>query len=74
MSDWILIKQAQSMGICDFCGWKGRAKQDSPCIYWHGESLNYRKIPSGDHCALRQDERSKKVDESRPYKRIAGGM
>ncbi|WP_022667898.1 hypothetical protein [Desulfospira joergensenii] len=73
MSDtWILIKQAQATGLCDLCGWKGQAKHDNPCNYWHGESLNYRKVQSGRHCALRRDERDRKIEETRPYKRLGG--
>lgn len=72
MSDWILIKQAQSTGLCDLCGWRGTAKQDNPCIYWHGESLNYRHVPSGRHCALHPDERERKIAEARPFKRLGG--
>lgn len=56
-NNWITIQEAENLRLCRKCNFAGRLKkQIKPCDYHrHGESMNFRNVPSG-MCALRTDD------------------
>jgi len=64
MSKWISIEKADGLRLCKKCNFAGRfEKQSKPCDYHrHGESLNFRGVPSG-MCALRPEDRDRVVSD-----------